>query len=199
MTSANVRASAIASGLLALALCAVSVRPCSADTLEQRFPMCLACHGENGTSITPEVPSLGGQPALYLQIQLYLFREKMRPIEIMNDAMRGIADKDLEVLVNRLMQLPPPAAPIAEGDAARIERGRALISKHHCNFCHQADLFGSGNVPRIADQREDYLVKALRDYKSNTRPGYDASMADVVQPLTDEEIQDLAYVASRQK
>jgi cytochrome c553 len=193
------RATAIASSLLALAFCDESIRPCSAETMEQRFPMCLACHGDNGTSIAPEVPSLGGQPALYLQIQLYLFREKMRPIEVMNEAMRGITDKDLEVLVNRLMQLPPPAAPIAQGDTARIESGRVLISKHHCNFCHQAGLSGGGNVPRIAGQREDYLVKALRDYKSNTRPGYDASMADVVQPLTDEEIQDLAYAASQQK
>ena len=46
---------------------------------------CLACHGEKGKSENPGVPSLGGQPAPYLLIQLYLFREEQRIVEIMND------------------------------------------------------------------------------------------------------------------
>jgi cytochrome c553 len=52
-------------------------------------------------------------------------------------------------------------------------------------------------VPRIADQREDYLVKALRGYKDNSRRGYDATMADVTAPITDEQILDLAYYLAR--
>ena len=52
-------------------------------------------------------------------------------------------------------------------------------------------------MPRIANQREDYLLKTLREYKSNTRHGYDASMADVVAPLTDEQIVELAYYIAR--
>ena len=50
---------------------------------------------------------------------------------------------------------------------------------------------------RLAAQREDYLVKALREYKSNTRPGYDASMAEVTQPISDAEILDLACFMAR--
>jgi hypothetical protein len=30
------------------------------------------------------------------------------------------------------------------------------------------------NVPRLAGQREDYLLKSLRAYKENSRRGYDA-------------------------
>ena len=41
------------------------------------------------------------------------------------------------------------------------------------------------------------LLKALRDFKSNTRPGYDASMAEVVQPISDAELADLAYLMAR--
>jgi cytochrome c553 len=40
-------------------------------------------------------------------------------------------------------------------------------------------------------------VKALREYKNNTRRGYDASMADVLNPVTDEQLADLAYFLSR--
>ena len=45
-----------------------------------------------------------------------------------------------------------------------------LAQSYHCGFCHNPDFSGRDNVPRLAAQREDYLVKALREYKSNTRP-----------------------------
>ena len=44
-------------------------------------------------------------------------------------------------------------------------------------------------MPRIANQREDYLLKSLRGYKDNSRRGYDASMSDVIEPITDEQMQ----------
>jgi cytochrome c553 len=46
-----------------------------AETFAERIAPCLDCHGEKGYSEQPVVPSLGGQPAPYLLIQLYLFRE----------------------------------------------------------------------------------------------------------------------------
>ena len=52
--------------------------------------------------------------------------------------------------------------------------------QHRCNTCHNPDYSGKENVPRIGNQREDYLAKTLAEYKSNTRAGYDASMADVM-------------------
>jgi cytochrome c553 len=36
-------------------------------------------------------------------------------------------------------------------------------------------------------------VKALREYKSDARRGYDPSMADVMQPVSDADILDLAH------
>jgi cytochrome c553 len=52
-------------------------------------------------------------------------------------------------------------------------------------------------MPNIADQREDYLVKALRGYKDNSRHGYDATMAEVMAPISDDHILDLAYYIAR--
>ena len=71
------------------------------------------------------------------------------------------------------------------------------MAQHHCNSCHNADFSGRDNVPRIADQREDYLVKTLREYKSNTRHGYDGVMAEALTPITDAQIDDLAYYIAR--
>jgi cytochrome c553 len=84
-------------------------------------------------------------------------------------------------------------------DDARMQRGQALVEQNRCNFCHTPTLAGQQNVPRIADQREDYLLKSLRGYKDNSRRGYDAAMSDVVAPMTDEQFQDLAYYIARVK
>src|SRR6185436_13398678 len=58
------------------------LQPCPgrAQTLQERLTPCLTCHGTNGQSQMPEVPSLGGLPSFYVMAQLYMFRERMRPL-----------------------------------------------------------------------------------------------------------------------
>lgn len=168
-----------------------------AETVSERAAPCLACHGETGQSQTPEIPSLGGQPAPYLLIQLYLFREKQRTIEIMNEMTKAFTDDDLRAFSDLVAKLPPPPPPADIGDVARMHAAGALITQLRCNSCHGLDLAGRENIPHIADQREDYLVKTLRDYKSNTRHGYDGVMAEVLAPVTDAQIVELAYYISR--
>jgi len=171
--------------------------PTGADTLEGRLVACLACHGAKGQSEIPTVPSLGGQPALYLTIQLLMFREKLRAVEPMTQMLQGVKDDELRGMAAYLAKLPPPEPPGDTVDPARMERARALIEQQRCNFCHQRDYSGGDNVPRLAGQREDYLVKALQEYKNNTRRGYDAAMADVLYLISDEQILDLAYFLAR--
>jgi len=175
----------------------LSARAVNADTLEGRLAPCLACHGANGQSAIPAVPSLGGQPVFYLTVQLLMFRDKLRIVEPMNQMMQGLKDDDLREMVAYLATLPPPEPAGGSMDAARMERARTVIEQHRCNFCHQGNYSGQENVPRLAGQREDYLVKALREYKNNTRRGYDASMADVLYLISDEQIFDLAYFLAR--
>jgi len=169
-----------------------------AASLEARMEPCLACHGEKGQSATPQVPSLGAQPAPYTLIQLYLFRQKMRVNHVMIDAVRDFTDDDLRTFSDFIARLPAPSPPANPADPDRLQRGRALMQQHRCDFCHDRNLAGRENVPRLAGQREDFLAKSLTEYKANTRPGYDAAMANVVQPLTEAEIADLAYFAARQ-
>jgi len=179
--------------------CLGAVTPAArAQTFEQRLAPCVACHGEQGQSSLPEVPSLGAQPAPYLLIQLYLFRGRQRLVEVMNEAAKDFSDDDLKTFSDFIAKLPPPRPADGDVDRARIDRGQALVRQYRCDFCHSPDLAGRDNIPRLAGQREDYLIKAMREYKSNARPGYDASMADVLARISDAEILDLAYFAARQ-
>ncbi len=171
----------------------------AAEPIETRLAACLACHGANGRSETPLVPSLGGQPEFYLSAQLLMFREKIRDVAPMTEMLHGAGDTELQAMAASLAKLPPPAPPAGAVDQARIDRAKAVVDQHRCNFCHSGNYAGGENVPRLAGQREDYLAKALRDYKSNARRGYDASMADALYPIGDAQLLDLAYFLSRQR
>ncbi len=124
-----------------------------------------------------------------------MFREKLRSNEIMKEMAKPLSDDDLRTFSDFIAKLPKPAPPAEAGDPARMQRGQA--AQHRCNACHNPDYSGKENVPRIANQREDYFAKMLAEYKSNIRPRYDASMADVMAPVTPEQIADLAYYIAR--
>lgn len=101
---------------------------------------------------------------------------------------RGIAEA-LEKL-----PAPPAASPI---DSSRYEKGKALVAREHCDSCHQPDFSGIENAPRLAQQREDYLKKALLDFKKGARIGDgEAVMPVVAAALRDSEIADLAHYLS---
>ncbi|MGY8708682.1 c-type cytochrome [Bradyrhizobium sp. 18BD] len=176
----------------ALALISLTF-PASAETIQERAAPCLACHGESGTSETENTPSLGGQQAPYALIQIFMFREKLRVFEPMNEMAKSLTDDDLRTFSDFIATLPKPAPPTDAADATRMARGEVLAKQNRCNTCHNPDYSGKENVPRIANQREDYLAKTLAEYKDNSRHGYDATMADVMQTVGKEQIADLAH------
>jgi cytochrome c553 len=183
--------------IFAFLVFALIVSPLSAETIQERAAPCLACHGEKGQSETENTPSLGGQQAPYALIQLFMFREKLRVFEPMNEMAKAFTDDDLRTFSDFIATLPKPSPPADAGDPARLQRAQALIQQNRCNSCHNTDFSGKDNVPRLADQREDYLAKTMREYKDNSRHGYDGTMAEVLQPVTVEQIADLAYYLAR--
>jgi cytochrome c553 len=183
--------------LAALVFVLIAASMACAQTVQERLPTCLACHGKNGQSQSPDVPSLGAQQSFYVTVQLLMFREHMRVAEPMNYMAKGLSDDELRQFAEIIAKLPPPRPADGPVDAARIERAKALVAQNRCNVCHTASFAGQDNVPNIADQREDYLVKALRGYKDNSRHGYDATMAEVMAPISDAQILDLAYYIAR--
>jgi cytochrome c553 len=174
--------------LLATALSA------AAQPVAQRKEACFACHGAKGTSSTPLTPSLGGQPAFFVLAQLFLFREGRRDNVLMNAAAAGLTDAELQAFADLIAKMPPPPRPAAKPEIARVARGRAIAEKERCANCHNPDYSGRENMPRLANQREDYLLKALRDYKKGVRTGYGmAVMPETVSGLNDQDLIDVAH------
>jgi cytochrome c553 len=185
--------------LAALIVGMIAVLPARAQTIKERLSTCLGCHGENGQSQNPDIPSLGAQQAFYVTEQLVMFRAGLRTYAPMNDATKGLSDDEVRSIADLIAKLPAPPPPAGPVDQDRIARARALVQQNHCDICHTPNFAGQQNVPRIGDQREDYLIEALRGYKDNSRHGYDATMAETVASVSDDQILDLAYYIARLK
>src|SRR6202007_57724 len=99
-----------------------------AGTIAERAVPGLACHGEKGQSETEDTPSLGGQQAPYALIQLFMFREKLRTFEPMNEMDKSFNDDDLHAFSDFIATLPKPAPPADAGDPARMARAAALVT-----------------------------------------------------------------------
>lgn len=163
-----------------------------AQSLAERLETCAGCHGVDGRSALADTPSLAGQPADYLTVQLFLFRENLRPGTVMTPFAQGLSDGELQQLSEHFAAFEP-APPQTDPDPQAYARGAAIASDHRCGSCHLGDFSGRGQVPRLAGQREDYLAKALREYKSGDRPGYEPAMAEVMAPIPAAAIADLAH------
>lgn len=166
----------------------------------QRFAaLCAACHGANGRGEMPGTPALAGQHSFYAITQLYLFREGRRANEAMSAVAKTMNDTDLRGFSDFIATLPPvPAPPPATPpDAARMLRGQSLAQEHRCVMCHGADLSGGQQVPRIAQQREDYLQLTLREFSSGKRPGYTQAMGAALSGIPVADLDTLAYYIAR--
>jgi len=155
--------------------------------------VCGACHGENGISQTENIPSLAGQLDQYIQWQLVYFRAGSRKNEQMQPVVEPLNNEDIRNLGAYFASLAPPKAP-PDDNPDLSEKGKQAAVGRRCASCHTDSFAGTKAVARIAGQREEYLVKALHDYKSGVRSGGgQAAMADVAYPLSEEEITALAH------
>ena len=90
--------------------------------------------------------------------------------------------------------MPPPKAEKADDDPDLSKKGEQAAAGRRCASCHADSYAGTKAVARLAGQREDYLLKALRDYKAGLRSGGgQAAMAEVAYPLNEEEVVALAH------
>lgn len=173
----------------------LAVAPASAlaATFEERMAACLGCHGPRGHSVTPETPSLGGQPAFFVVAQLVLFRHGARSHPAMTEVAKPLTDDDLRAFADAVSKLPPPPPPSTGADPGPLARGQALARRRRCAACHDGGFSGREQMPRLAHQREDYLLKTMREYRSGARVGYGGAMAEELLGLSDGDLQDLAH------
>jgi cytochrome c553 len=131
---------------------------------------------------------------------LLYFRGETRKNEQMTPAAQDLVDNDIRDLGAYFASLPGPPAPAgADPDPALTQEGARLAKERHCAQCHLPSLVGQGEIPRLAGQREEVIVKALHDYQHGARRGRgNVIMPEIAYSLTDDDIRALAHFVSRQ-
>jgi cytochrome c553 len=161
---------------------------------KEKAELCVGCHGEGGISQMENTPSLAAQPDLFIQWQLVFFRAGTRKNEQMQPIVEQLNNEDIRNLGAYFASLESPKAPKPDDNPDLSKKGAEAAAGRRCASCHTDSYAGTKGVARIAGQREEYLVNALREYKSGARAGGSmAAMADVAYPLSEEEIEALAH------
>jgi cytochrome c553 len=173
----------------------------NAEAATQKTAVCAACHGPDGNSLLPDFPSLAGQSATYLYLQLRAFKTGSRPSEIMKPQVESLSDQDMKDLSAYYASLSPKPSsqPALEADVAAggdlFARGDATRGIPPCQGCHgetaqgvqSAERVSSGpatawhTYPTLAGQQANYVVAQLKAYKAGTRA--DSSNARVMQAV----------------
>ena len=149
---------------------------------------CLGCHGIEGyRNAYPSyrVPKLGGQKAGYLVIALKGYRDGSRPHPTMHAHATSLSDQEIEDVAAYLASIGGDTVAAGGTPGASFEKAQA------CAACHGANgISVSATWPTLAGQYEDYLVKALKQYRSGERS--DAVMMAQAQLIAEEDVRVLA-------
>jgi len=179
--------------LAAVFACGSPARAADIAAGKEKAELCVGCHGEGGISQMENIPSLAAQPDLFIQWQLVFFRAGTRKNEQMQPIVEQLDNEDIRNLGAYFAQIAPPKAPPDDNPNLSKKGAQAAVGRR-CASCHTDSFAGTKAVARVAGQREEYLLKALHDYKSGVRSGGGmAAMADVAYPLSEEEIEALAH------
>lgn len=157
----------------------------------QKAEVCGACHGADGNSTIPTIPSLAGQPKQFIVSALFMFREGRRKNDQMMPFVEKLKNADLNDLA-LFFSSQKMTAPTRATAAENVALGKTITEKNNCVACHTATLTGQQHIPRLAGQQIDYLREQLKLFRASTRADFDGTMTSAVQGLTSSDIEILA-------
>lgn len=143
---------------------------------------CAGCHGANGMGNSAAgFPALAGQPAQYLDQQLYAFKHGNRRNGIMKGFATALNAADRKAIAAYYQGLPVvapatlPPAPADTTGATLAMQGAGAGTSHAipaCDSCHGAAGLGiAPEFPRLAGQSAAYLAAQLTDWRKGSRNG----------------------------
>ena len=187
--------SRFSAGVVAGLLAGLAWLPAAAQDIEAgrtKAQACAACHGADGNSSTANYPNLAGQTWRYLYIQLKDFKEGRRNDPVMSPMAAPLSRDDMINIANYFAaQTARPSS--FKADDAKVRLGKAKADETLCAMCHLGGFSGQNEIPRVAGQQYDYVVKQLKDFKARNRTNDAGNMTSVAQTLSSADIENLAH------
>ena len=72
-------------------------------------------------------------------------------------------------------------------------RGEQVANGNRCASCHLPGYAGREQMPRLAGQREDYLLHSMRQFQNNQATGRDTIMAASLYGIADADVKAMAH------
>lgn len=158
---------------------------------KEKAATCAACHGPDGNAPMPQYPNLAGQNARYLYLQLRDFKEGRRKDPLMSPMAANLSRDDMYDLA-AYFAAQKPAPSNFKIDPAKANEGKTIADAALCTMCHQGGFAGQNEVPRVAGQHYEYIVKQLKDFRDRRRTNDAGNMTAYTKGLTDEQVDALA-------
>jgi cytochrome c553 len=162
---------------------------------KEKAQVCAACHGADGNSTNPLWPNLASQSARYIYLQLRDFKENRRSDPLMSPMAATLSREDMLDLADYFSsQKQKPNG--FKADSAKVAQGKKIADNALCPMCHLGEFSGQNEVPRVAGQHYEYIVKQLKDFRDRRRTNDAGNMAAYTRGLTDAQIDELAQYAA---
>jgi cytochrome c553 len=157
------------SRVVALVALLIGATSSNAQGIEEKTQICAGCHGADGKPIDKTIPTIWGQQAGYLYIELRDFKRGDRKSEIMQPIASAFERDDMLAIAEYFSKKPWPdlGQPRAPKDVS--ERAIKANASVGCTGCHLDHFQGDGTVPRLAGMGRDYLTKTIDDFRSHAR------------------------------
>ena len=183
---------------LALAVLACHATVAQAQTasattaVPAKAEVCTACHGPGGRSVQAQFPVLAGQTSRYMYLQLRDYQEGRRTHELMTPMTANLTRDDMRELSDYFSkQKAAPQSFTPDPEKARL--GKLRADETLCTMCHLGGFAGQNEIPRVAGQQYEYVLKQLTDFKARKRTDDAGSMNGVSNTLNDKDIENLAH------
>jgi cytochrome c553 len=153
--------------------------------LGAKLLVCNTCHGDNGVPRTASAPIIWGQQENYLLKQMHDFQSGDRDNEVMVWMATALTPAELGSAATFFAKKNWPARP---ADASTSPPAVVAV----CQACHQQNLAGGLPAPRLAGQKYEYLVEAMRRYAEGERTN-NAEMVNIMKALSPAEREAMAH------
>ena len=191
-SAVKIKCGALAAAALLFLTPHATAQTASTPVAPPQVALCTACHGPNGNSQIPLIPSLAGQPKVFIENQLVLIREGLRDIPQMKGMLDTLKDPELVALATHF-SAQIPSKPMGSVNQEVFERGKALSAKMLCGSCHLPNYSGRQQMPRLAGQNEAFLAYSMKQFRDHAGLGRDTVMSASLYGLKDNDLADLAH------
>lgn len=129
---------------------------------------CIGCHGTDGASAGPAIPSIGGFTADTFTEAMMAYKNDERPSTIMGRIVKAYTEEEI-ALMAKFFAAKKFTPAKQEADAAKAAKGKDY-HKDYCDKCHEEggklDVDGSSI---LAGQWLPYLQYSMADFHSERR------------------------------